>query len=170
VLDRLSPAERTAFVLHDVFGFSFEAVAEVVGRTPAACRQLASRARRSIQAGGEPARTDPDVAKHRIVAERFIAVCSGGDIAELMELLDPDVAGEATLVGHGPLVTVVGRPQVAQRLLGVLSPADMTLLPFPLEGAPALMAFVHGRLAALVRLDLEAGLVHHISSYVFAPT
>jgi len=73
-----------------------------------------------VQADEQPARTDPDVVRHRIVAERFIAACAGGDIAELMTLLDPDIAGEATLVGHGPLVTVTGRPEVAQRLLGLL--------------------------------------------------
>jgi RNA polymerase sigma-70 factor (ECF subfamily) len=166
VLDRLTPAERTAFVLHDVFGFSFETVAEIVGRTPAACRQLASRARRSVQTDDQPARTDPDVARHRIVA-----ACAGGDIAELMALLDPDIAGEATLVGHGPLVTVTGRPDVARRLLGLFGPTtDTVLLPFPLERGPGFIAFVHGRLAALGRLDLEAGLVHHISSFVFPPT
>jgi RNA polymerase sigma-70 factor (ECF subfamily) len=171
VLDRLTPAERTAFVLHDVFGFSFETVAEIVGRTPAACRQLASRARRSVQADDEPARADPDVLRHRIVAERFIAACAGGDIAELMTLLDPDIAGDATLVGRGPLVTLTGRPDVAQRLLGLFGPTtDTMLLPFPLERGPGFIAFVHGRLAALVRLDLEAGLVHHISSFVFPPT
>jgi RNA polymerase sigma-70 factor (ECF subfamily) len=170
VLDRLTPAERTAFVLHDVFGFSFETVAEIVGRTPAACRQLASRARRSVRADDGPRPDHPDVVRHRIVAERFIAACAGGDIGELMSLLDPDVAGEATLVGRGPLVTVVGRPEVAQRLLGLFGPATDTLLvPFPLEQGPGVIAFVHGRLAALVRLDLEAGVVDHISSFVFPP-
>ncbi len=171
VLDRLTPAERTAFVLHDVFGFPFETIAEIVGRTPAACRQLASRARRSVQAEGVPGPADPDVTRHRILAERFIAACAGGDIAELMELLDPDISGDATLVGHGPLVTVTGRPDVAQRLLGLFGPAtDAMLLPFPLERGPGFIAFAHGRLAALVQLDLEAGVIHHIRSFVFPPT
>ncbi len=171
VLDRLTPAERTAFVLHDVFGFSFDTVAEIVGRTPGACRQLASRARRTVRADDGSRPDDPDVVRHRLVAERFIAACAGGDIGELMSLLDPGVAGEATLVGHGPLVTVIGRPDVAQRLLGLFGPAtDTMLVPFPMEQGPGLIAFAHGRLAALVRLDLEAGVIHHISSFVFPPT
>ena len=87
VLDRLTPPERTAFVLHDVFGFPFDAVGAIVGRTPAACRQLASRARRSIRVEpgpGAPARVDPE--RHREVVERFIAACTGGDIADFTSI------------------------------------------------------------------------------------
>src|SRR5919197_2598110 len=94
VLERLTPAERAAFVLHDVFGFSFEAVGEIVGRSPAACRQLASRARRHVQAETGPARFTVAPAEQRLVAERFIAACAGGDLEALMQLLDPDVIGE----------------------------------------------------------------------------
>jgi RNA polymerase sigma-70 factor (ECF subfamily) len=172
VLDRLSPAERTAFVLHDVFGFTFDAVGEIVGRTPVACRQLASRARRSLRADtDETIAPDLDVTEPRLLSERFIAACAGGDIGELMALLDPEIAGDATLVGHGPLVTVRGRPEVAQRLLGLFGPStDTMLLPFAIEGTPAFIAIAHGRLAAVSRLDVEAGLIHHIASFVFPPS
>jgi RNA polymerase sigma-70 factor (ECF subfamily) len=171
VLDRLSPAERTAFVLHDVFGFAFDAVGEIVGRTPTACRQLASRARRSLRTDADETLTaDLDVTGPRLLSERFIAACAGGDISELMELLDPEIAGDATLVGHGPLVTVRGRPEVAQRLLGLFGPStDTMLLPFAIEGTAAFIALAHGRLAAVSRLDVEDGVIHHIASFVFPP-
>lgn len=83
VIDRLSPAERTSFILHDVFGFPFDAVAGLVGRTPAACRQLTRRARLSVGAGSSHAGLTaawPGSAKPAGLAERFIAVCEGGDV------------------------------------------------------------------------------------------
>jgi RNA polymerase sigma-70 factor (ECF subfamily) len=170
VLDRLTPAERTAFVLHDVFGFSFDAVAATVGRTPTACRQLASRARRSIRTGAGPAESDSSLDRCRILSERFIAACAGGDIAELMEALDPDVVGIATLFGHGPIVEQSGRPEVAQRLIGLFGPGtDSMLVPFAVERDPGAIAFAHGRLAAVIRLEETDGLVRHISSLVMPP-
>jgi RNA polymerase sigma-70 factor (ECF subfamily) len=171
VLDRLTPAERTAFVLHDVFGFAFDAVAEIVGRTPAACRQLASRARRAIRAGGESAVPDVETTRRRVLTERFIAACAGGDIAELMEVLDPDVVGEATLFGHGPIVVVEGRPAVIQRLIGMFGPgSDSTLVPLAVERAPGMVVFSHGRLAAVVRLDESGNVIRHLKSFVVPPT
>jgi RNA polymerase sigma factor (sigma-70 family) len=85
VLERLSPAERAAFVLHDVFQFSFEDVAKIVERTPAACRQLASRARRHVRAEASPARFHVDPADLSRVADRFIAAASSGDLNALMQ-------------------------------------------------------------------------------------
>jgi RNA polymerase sigma-70 factor (ECF subfamily) len=181
VLDRLSPAERTAFVLHDVFGFAFERVAEIVGRTPVACRQLASRARRAIRVTGDVEANDlvreakgmPDeeLARHRLLAERFIAACAGGDIADLMEVLDPDVVGEATLFEHGPLVRLEGRPAIIQRLLAMFGPGtDSFLVPFVVERAPGIVVFTHDRLAAVVRLDETDGRIGHLKSFVVPPT
>jgi RNA polymerase sigma-70 factor (ECF subfamily) len=170
VLDRLTPAERTAFVLHDVFGFSFEAIAEIVGRTPTACRQLASRARRSVRTGADPVEPDRTSVRCRVLAERFIAACAGGDITELMQALDPDVVGVATLFGHGPIVRQEGRPEVAQRLIGLFGPGTETrLVPFAVERDPGAIAFVHGRLAAVIHLEETDGLVRHISSLVMPP-
>lgn len=77
LLERLSPAERTSFVLHDVFQYPFEEVAIVVGRSPASCRQLASRARRTLQAESATGRFPVDFALHRQVSERFIQACTG---------------------------------------------------------------------------------------------
>src|SRR5439155_13878686 len=79
VLEQLSPAERTAFVLHDVFQLSFDEVGSIVGRSAAACRQLASRARRHIEEETGPARFTVDPAAERQVAERFVAACTSGD-------------------------------------------------------------------------------------------
>jgi RNA polymerase sigma-70 factor (ECF subfamily) len=172
VLERLSPPERTAFVLHDIFGFPYAAVGEVVGRSTVACRQLASRARRAIREGSEVRRDDVRRAdiedeQHRAVAERFIEACAGGDITALMEVLDPDVVGEATLFGFGPLVTSAGRPVIAQRLLGLFGPGtDSMLIPMTVERLPGVVAFVHRRVAAVVRFETEDGLIRDIRALV----
>jgi RNA polymerase sigma-70 factor (ECF subfamily) len=167
VLDRLSPAERTAFVLHDVFGFPFDAVGELVGRTPTACRQLASRARRSIRADARPGRADVDITSQSLLAERFIAACDGGDIDALMALLDPAVAGEATLIGHGPLARVEGRTAVAKRILEFFGPnTNRLLIPLPVEREPGIAAFDRGRILAVVKLDEMDGVIHHLHAVV----
>lgn len=175
VLDRLSPAERTAFVLHDVFRFPYAAVGEVVGRSTAACRQLASRARRAIREGSdrrqdEVTRADIDNEQHRAVSERFIEACAGGDISSLMEVLDPDVVGEATLFGFGPLLTSEGRPFIAQRLLGLFGPGtDSVLIPMTVEHQAGVIAFAHRRVAAVVRFETEDGLIRDIRALVLPP-
>src|SRR5205085_5563794 len=84
VLERLTPPERAAFVLHDVFQFSFDDVSSIVGRSPAACRQLASRARRRVQEETAPTRFAVEAAEEREVVERFIAACAGGDLEALL--------------------------------------------------------------------------------------
>jgi RNA polymerase sigma-70 factor (ECF subfamily) len=170
VLDRLSPAERTAFVLHDVFGFPFDAVGDLVGRTPAACRQLASRARSSIRRGAGADHAPIQITRSRILAERFIAACAGGDIAELMALLDPDVVGEATLEGHGPFVLLEGRKAVADRIFQLFGPGtDRTLVPVPVDGTPGVVALDHGRVMAVFRLDGRDGIIHHFRGVVRRP-
>jgi RNA polymerase sigma-70 factor (ECF subfamily) len=181
VLDRLSPAERTAFVLHDVFGFPFDAVGEIVGRTAAACRQLASRARRSVQADAPPlapAPTSTAVAtdatrtaeRRRELAERFAAACAGGDIGELMAVLDPDVAGDAVLVGGRLLNHVEGAAAVASRIVALLGPdSGATLVPLDLEGEAGVVALDRGRFVAAIRLDEQDGRVHHIHTFVVRP-
>ena len=89
VLDTLTPGERLAFVLHDMFAVSFEEIAPIVGRSPMAARQLASRARRRVQGtGGAPAR---DAARKREVVDAFLAAARSGDFDALLALLDPDV-------------------------------------------------------------------------------
>jgi RNA polymerase sigma-70 factor, ECF subfamily len=172
VLDRLSPPERTAFVLHDVFGFPFDAVGAIVGRTPAACRQLASRARRSFRTeSNEGVRRNVDPAHHREVVERFIAACTGGDLSALMEMLDPRVDGHAELIGFGTVADLSGRPAVAQRLIGMCGPGTgVVMVPVSIEDEPGVVAYSHGRLAAVIRFRYERGFVGHLRSFVVPPS
>ncbi len=90
VLRRLAPAERVAFVLHDVFGVSFEEIAGIVGRSPAAARQLASRGRRRVQGASEDGHA-ADAARQRSVVEAFFRAARAGDLQRLLAVLDPDV-------------------------------------------------------------------------------
>jgi RNA polymerase sigma-70 factor (ECF subfamily) len=105
VLESLSPAERTAFVLHDVFGLTFAEVGEAVGRTPAACRQLAARARAHI--ASRAPRFDVDPAQHRRVLGAFAHAREGDDVGILLSLLDPDVIMRTD---GGGVVTAARRP------------------------------------------------------------
>ena len=93
VLETLTPSERLAFVLHDMFAVSFEEIAVVVGRSPAAARQLASRARRRVQTGS-PA-PSADMSRRRAIVDAFLAASRGGDLGKLLTLLDPDVVMRA---------------------------------------------------------------------------
>ena len=101
VLDSLSPAERLAFVLHDMFELPFEEIAPLVGRTPAAARQLASRARRRVSGADIPA-PDPDLARQRAVVDAFFRAARGGDFDALVGLLHPDVVLRSTSAPAAP--------------------------------------------------------------------
>jgi RNA polymerase sigma-70 factor (ECF subfamily) len=170
VLNTLTPAERTAFVLHDVFGFPFDAIATIVGRTPPAVRQLASRARRSIRSrAGDVEAMHPPVA-HDVVVERFIAACGGGDIGALVAVLDPDVDGHAEVIGVGTIVDQRGRSEVAPRLIELFGPdTDTKLVPVSIEGGAAVVAYVRGAVAALVRLEHDGQTVRRIRAFVLPP-
>src|SRR4051812_11428763 len=90
VLDTLAPAERLAFVLHDMFQLPFDEIAPLVGRSPEAARQLASRARRRVKGAAVP-EPDPDLGRQRVVVDAFLAAARGGDLDALVAVLDPDV-------------------------------------------------------------------------------
>jgi RNA polymerase sigma-70 factor (ECF subfamily) len=159
VLERLSPAERTAFVLHDVFGLPFAEIAEVVGRTPAAVRQLATRARRHVH--DSTPRFDADPALHRQVADAFAAACEGADLAALLRLLDPDVVltsdgGGAARAARNP---VLGADRVARFLVGIGRRQPLQLLPALVNGAPGLLLGRGGELIAAVSLSVSDGRV-----------
>ena len=94
MLQRLSPAERVVFVLHDIFAVPFDDIAQTVGRSAASCRQLARRARRKIEASPGGASFDVAAAEHRQVTEKFIAACARGDLDGLLEVLAPDAWGD----------------------------------------------------------------------------
>jgi RNA polymerase sigma-70 factor (ECF subfamily) len=164
LLERLSPAERTSFVLHDVFQYSFDEVAAVVGRAPAACRQLASRARRRVRGLGSESATGRfpvDSALHRQVSERFIEVCTGGDLEGLLELLDPGVEGAGDVVP----VVLTGAAEVAPEILRYLGPpASPELLHLPVGDRIGIVAMRDHRVLALVVLTIHDGLVVHIDA------
>jgi RNA polymerase sigma-70 factor (ECF subfamily) len=164
VLERLTPAERAAFVLHDVFQFSFEDVAAIVDRSPAACRQLASRARRRVRAGTTPARFQVDPAALARVADRFVAAASSGDLDALKQVLDPNVVGHTDSGGVVPAARglFAGRELVAARLLAFLRARRITLVATPVNGEAGALAYQDGRLLAVVALEVRDGLVTHI--------
>jgi len=165
VVEKLSPAERAVFVLHDVFRYPFPEIAEMLGRSVGSCRQLASRARRRIDGGGPGgrARFQAEPAEQRRVAERFIAACAGGDLAALLILLDADVAGQADLgPGLGKAPIQVGRDRVAANLLRFFGDDGVTLVSQPMNGCPGILAFRDGALWALVVLEIEDGVINDI--------
>lgn len=166
VIDRLSPAERTSFILHDIFGFPFDAVAQLVGRTSGACRQLARRARQPIKTGSLGTAGPMTAGQQRPeteLAERFIAVCEGGDIRALIELLDPEVAGLAHVKGLPALPVVSGAEAVAHRVMLFFGPsAGVTLETLSLEQHGAVVARRGGKVVAAVRLDARRGRIVHM--------
>lgn len=168
VLERLTPAERTAFVLHDVFQYPFESIGEIVGRTPAACRQLASRARRTIQTDSGPARFSVDPSEQRLVTERFITACSTGDLDGLLAVLDPDVAGEGDVGGRIGIRKAVGSHAVAAQLLQFVGPKSaITLLSIPTgDDEAGMVALRDGRVVTLLTLTMRDGLIEHIDALV----
>ena len=161
MLQRLSPAERVVFVLHDVFGMPFPAVAETVGRTAPACRQLAKRARQKIAEGQPAARFDVASAEHRAVTERFIAACANGDLDGLLAVLAPDAWGDIDLGPGGAVHDVVhGADKVARNLLRFWGTA--TLVSQPLAGQPALLAFRDRSLAAVLVLGMRGEVIESV--------
>jgi RNA polymerase sigma-70 factor, ECF subfamily len=169
VLEQLSPAERVVFVLHDVFQFRFEDVAVMVDRTPAACRQLASRARRRVSSAGEAERFHVDPLEQRRVTEHFIAACASGEMDRLVEILDRAVAGWADLGGRDDRVRepVTGRDNVARRLMALFGPhAGTSLVPVMVNGEPGILALSQQAVRAVVTLTVTGGLVTKIQSIV----
>lgn len=112
VLDTLAPAERLAFVLHDMFDLPFEEIAPLVGRTPAAARQLASRARRRVKGADVPA-PDPDLSRQREVVDAFFLAARGGDFDALVTLLDPEVVLRIDAGAERPAASMVVRGAAA---------------------------------------------------------
>ncbi len=139
VLEQLTPAERTAFVLHDVFGMGFDDVGAVVGRTPAAVRQLAARARRHVDGAAPRRPVSRDV--HRQVIDAFATACANGDLETLLTTLDDSVVWRADGGGHVPTIgkPLHGRDRVAKALLGFARRAPRAVA-FPLiNGWPGIV-------------------------------
>ncbi|MGI9080193.1 MAG: RNA polymerase sigma factor SigJ [Acidimicrobiales bacterium] len=164
VLERLSPLERVALVLHDVFGHSHEEVAAVLHRSPAAVRQLASRARQRV--GDARPRFDCDDARRTQVADAFLAACTGGDLDRLVGLLAPDVVLVADGGGVAPSVRhpVHGAAQVAAVLVRIAGqlPPDTDVHRLEVNTMPGIVAFVGGRLDTVLALDVVEGRVNAV--------
>jgi RNA polymerase sigma factor (sigma-70 family) len=161
VLERLTPAERLAFVLHDVFAVPFEDIAPIVGRSPEATRQLASRGRRRARGAAQP---DVDRAVQRRVVDAFLAAAREGELEDLLELLDPDVelhldAGDRPALAQAP---VRGARQVAEYLRSgapIFAPLCRHAI---VNGGPGLVVGARGRPIGVVSLTVVAGRVREV--------
>jgi RNA polymerase sigma factor (sigma-70 family) len=162
VLESMTPAERVAFILHDVFGYPFTEVAEIVGRTPVACRQLASSARRSLRASQAPA---TPTARQAGIVRAFKQAWQAKDIGALIGLLDP---GATAIADGGGRVSAWLRPieggeQVARLLVDVAGKApNAVLLERRVNGQPGLVAQKDGVTVAVMAFDVAGDRIKHI--------
>jgi RNA polymerase sigma factor (sigma-70 family) len=163
VLESLTPAERVAFILHDVFGYPFAEVAEVTGRTPATCRQLASSARRRVRASQAPS---GPAAQPAGIVRAFKAAWEAKDIDALIGLLDPDATA---IADGGGLATTFLRPieggeQIARAWVEIANrtPSNMTFLERAVNGQPGLVAQQDGVTVTVFAFDVAGGRIRHI--------
>ncbi|GII86923.1 RNA polymerase sigma24 factor [Sphaerisporangium siamense] len=162
VLESMTPAERVAFILHDVFCHSFAEVAEIVGRTPAACRQLASSARRRVRAAREPA---APAARHAGVVRDFKQAWEAKDIDALIGLLDPDATVTADGGGRvsALLHPIEGGARVARYAVDLAGRAPgLTLLERTVNGRPGLVLQHDGVISGVMAFDVVGDRVKHI--------
>lgn len=154
VLDALGPAERVAFVLHDLFDMQFEEIAPIVERTVEATRQLASRARRRVR--GTPVTPAADLGRQRAVVDAFLAAARRGDMAGLLAVLDPDVVlrSDATAVPNPAMRELKGATILAQR---VAKAGARTARPALVDGALAVVIAPLGRLFMVLHYTIEDG-------------
>jgi RNA polymerase sigma-70 factor (ECF subfamily) len=163
VLEELTPAERVAFILHDVFRYPFAEVGGIVGRTPAACRQLASSARRRIRAAQAP----PSPAAHQAsVVRAFKEAWEAKDIGTLIGLLDPDAtaiadSGGRVLAFRDP---IEGGEQIARAWIEIArnAPAGVTFLERTVNGQPGLVAQQDGRILTVFAFEITGDRIRHI--------
>ncbi len=146
ILHTLAPAERLAFVLHDMFAVPFDDIAPIVGRSPAAARQLASRARRRVQGVGQV--LDTDLTRQRAIADAFLAAARNGDFDALLEALDPDV-----VVRSNGAEAVRGAAAVAGRALAGARFAQVTL-PALINGAVGVVIAAEGMPISLMAFTI----------------
>ncbi|WGS00082.1 sigma-70 family RNA polymerase sigma factor [Bradyrhizobium sp. ISRA443] len=150
VLETLAPAERLAFVLHDMFAVPFEEIAPIVGRTPAAARQLASRARRRVR--GTPHALDVDLSRQRGIVEAFLAASRNGDFEGLLAVLDPDVVVRADQAAQrlGSLPEIRGAVAVAEAFKGRAQAARPALV----DGEIGAAVILGGQLRIVLRITI----------------
>lgn len=162
VLEHLSPAERTVLVLHDMFALPFDEVAVIVGRSPAACRQLASRARRRVQTHPEQPRTDVSRADLEDIAQRFADACGTGTIEPLLQVLASDVVGDfdsGGVVPGAPLHPLRGAEAVAGQLVATFAHPGFSFQLHDVNGDPGVVVFQNGQPIAVICLVPGDGLI-----------
>ncbi len=159
VLDTLAPAERAAFVLHDVFGYPFDEISAIMGRSGTAVRQLASRARRKVRGVPEPVASQAARAESHRVVDAFLTAARGGDLATLLSLLAPDAVMGADLVGQkmGTDPVYEGAAAVAARLNGARGAAPVTI-----DGELGAAWIQAGTVKVAFVFHVEAGLVREV--------
>jgi RNA polymerase sigma-70 factor (ECF subfamily) len=154
VLQRLGPAERVVFILHDVFQVPFDTIAQTVGRPAPTCRQLARRARLKLADGGlvPSDAVDPE---HQLITQAFIDACSGGNVDDLLQLLDPEVAGDVDLGPGDPMTGSINRGsgKVSANFLRYYG--GSTMVQVPSQPEPVLLAFDGRRLAGIISLEIR---------------
>ncbi len=162
VLDTLTPAERLAFVLHDMFGMPFDEIAPIVDRSADATRQLASRARRRVR-GASP-QTDPDVREQRRVIDAFLAASRAGDFEALLEVLDPDVVFRLDTGGVAPRARppVEGAEAVAAQILERGMPFAPYARPAIVNGNAGVIVIPHEKPVAVVGFVVANGRIAEI--------
>ena len=155
VLETLTPAERLAYVLHDMFSVPFEEIGAILERSPEAARQLASRARRRIRAADTT--PDPDAAAHQEeVVEAFLAAARDGDFEALLAVLDPEIV-ERVDTGSGTILEVRGALNVARRAMAVSQRDGLVGRPALINGAAGWVSVLDGELYAIAALTLQNG-------------
>lgn len=162
VLEQLSPAERTAFVLHDLFQVPFEAVGEIVGRSAAASRQLASRARRRIGSSTAEERFETTRDEQQRVAVEFARACQSGRMEDLVAVLDPSAVGlfdSGGLIPHAPIRPIKGAEHVARVALQSFAGTGAIFVVADVNGEPGVVVKIGGRLVAVISLSARDGRV-----------
>jgi RNA polymerase sigma-70 factor (ECF subfamily) len=160
VLERLAPPERLAFVLHDMFGVPFEEIAPIVDRSPAAARQLASRARRRVR-GAAPV-PDADIARQREVVDAFLAAARGGDFDALLQVLDPDVVIRVDAGTTSRTREVRGARAVAEQALLFRTAGAPFARPALVNGAAGFVVIPRDRPVAVVGFTVTSGRIVEI--------
>jgi RNA polymerase sigma-70 factor (ECF subfamily) len=162
VLESMTPAERVAFILHDVFRYPFAEVADIVGRTPAACRQLATSARRRV---GEAQDVPTPTTQQADIVKGFKRAWEANDINALISLLDPAATAIADSGGlaEAHLQPIEGSEQIAQFYMNIASRSPaMTIVERIVNGQPGLVAQLDGIIVTVFAFDIAGGRIKHI--------
>ena len=168
LLESLTPTERAAFLLREVFAYDYGEVADIIGKSEANVRQIVSRARQHIQA--RRPRFEPSAAGQTALLEQFMQACAGGDMSGLMSLLAEDVVEYSDGGGkvHAARKPIIGADKVARFLLGITrqAPADSSVQIGQANGQPALFIYEAGRLFGVMIMDVVNGRIQNIYSVI----